>query len=85
MFNKGKLDVISFNYHISTTKERKHCTTCRAFIGFVNSLSEYEHSIIGSDLYINVLNDRKPTFGCFAEKGNLSPKINFCTNAINQI
>ena len=77
MFNKGKLDVISFNNHISTTKERKHCTTCRAFIGFVNSLLEYEHSNTGSDLYINVLNDGKPTFGFFATKGNLSSKLIF--------
>ena len=30
MFNKRKLHVISFNYRVSTTKERKFRTTCRA-------------------------------------------------------
>ena len=77
MFIKGKMDVTSINYCISTTTERKLCTTCRAFIGFVNSLTEYEYNIIGSDLSINVLNDHKPFFSCFAEKRNLSPKIIF--------
>ena len=85
MFIKGKMDVTSINYCISTTTERKLCTTCRALIGFVNSLTEYEYNVIGSDNSINVFNDHKPFFSCFAEKRNLSPKINFCTNAIIQI
>ena len=75
MFIKGKMDVTSINYRISTTTERKLCTTCRALIGFVNSLTEYEHKNIGSDLSINVLNDHEPIFTCFAEKRNLSPKV----------
>ena len=85
MFNKRKLHVISFNYRVSTTKERKLRTTCRALIGLVNFLKKYEHTNIGSDLSINVLNDHKPIVGCSIEKGNLSPKNIFCTNAINQI
>ena len=84
MFNKGKLDVVSFNYRNSTTKERELCTTCRALLGSVNSLTKYEQNNIGSDLSINVLNDHKPIFSRSAEKGNLSPKNNFCTNAIDQ-
>ena len=85
MINKGKLDVIAVNYRISTTKERKLRTTCRALIGFVKSLIKYAHTIFGSDLSINVLNDHRPIVSCSAEKGNLSPKNNLCTNAINQI
>ena len=84
MFNKGKLDVVSFNYRNSTTKERELCTTCRALFGFVISLTKYEQNYNGSDLPINVLNDQKPIFSCSAEKGNLPPKNNFCTNAIDQ-
>ena len=30
------------------------------------------------------MNDHKPIFSCSAEKGNLSPKKNFCTNAIDK-
>ena len=74
MFNKRKLHVISFNYRVSTTKERKFRTTCRALNGLVNSIKKYEHTIIGSGLSINVLNDQKPIVSCSAEKGNLSPK-----------
>ena len=85
MFNKRKLHGVSFNYRVSTTKERKFRTTCRALLGLVNSLKKYEHTNIGSDLSINVLNDHKPIVSCSAEKGNLSPKNIFCTNAINQI
>ena len=85
MFNKGKLDVISVTYRTSTTKERKLRTTCRALIGFLNSLLKYEHFNIGSDLSINVLNDHKTIVSCSAEKNNLPPKIIFCTTAINQI
>ena len=85
MFNKGKLDVNSFTYRISTTKERELCTTCRALLVFVNSETKYEHNKIGSDLSFNVLNDHKPNFSCSAEKGNLSPKNIFCTNAFDQI
>ena len=55
MFSKGKLEVTSFNYRISTTKEQKLCTTCRALIGIANSVKKYEHSNIGCDLSINVL------------------------------
>ena len=85
MMNKGKLDVSSSNYRISTTKEQKLCTTCRALIGFVNSLTKDAHKVFGSDLSINVLDDHGAIFSCAVEKGNLSPKINFCTNAIKQI
>ena len=84
MFGKEKPNVISFNYRYSTTKERELCTTCRALFGFANSLTKYEQDFIGSDLPINVLNDHKPNFSCSAVKGNLSPKTNFCTNAIDQ-
>ena len=85
MINKGKLDVISSNYRISTTNEQKLCTTCRALIGFLNSIIKYDTNIIGCEVYMNVWKDHKPIFSCFAEKGNLSPKSNFCTNAIKQI
>ena len=84
MFNKGKLDVVSFTYRNSTTEERELCTACRALLRFVNSLTKYEQNYIGSDLPINVLNDHKPIFSCSAEKGKLSPKKNFCTIAIDQ-
>ena len=84
MFSKGKLDGFSFIHRISTTTERKLSTTCRALIGFVNSKTTYKHNNFGSDLSINVLNDLKPNFSCCAEEGNLSPKISFCTNAIDQ-
>ena len=85
MFSKGKLDVISFIYRISTTKERKLCTTCRALIGFLNSLIKYDNNNTGCEVTINVWKDHKPIFSCFAEKRNLSPKIIFCTNAIKQV
>ena len=85
MFNKENLDVNSFIYRNSTTKERELCTTCRALLGFVNSLTKDEQNYIGSDLPINVLNDHKPIFSCSAEKGNLSPKSIFCTKASHQI
>ena len=85
MFNRGKVHVISFNYRTSATKEQKLRTTCRALIGFVHSLTKYEHNIIGSDLSINVFNDHKPILTSCAEKGNLSPKKILCTNAIDQI
>ena len=74
MFNEAKLDVNSFIYRISTFKERELCTICRALLGFVNSLTKYEHNIIGSDLSINVSSDHKPISSCPVEKGNLSPK-----------
>ena len=60
-------------------------TTCRALLVFVKSKTKYEHNKIGSDLSFNVLNDHKPNFSCSAEKGNLSPKNIFCTNAFDQI
>ena len=85
MFNKGKLDGISFNYPISTTKERKLCTTCRALVGFVNSLTNYDHNVFGSDLSNHVLNDHKASFSCPVEKGKFSPENLFRTNAIKQI
>ena len=64
--------------------KNENSTTCQALLVFVNSETKYEHNIFGSDLSINVLSDQKPNFSCSAEKGNLSPKINFCTNAIDQ-
>ena len=85
MDSKGKLDVISSNYRISETKGRKLCTTCRALIGFLNSLIKNDTNNFGCEVTINVCKDRKPIFSCFAEKGNLSPKSDFCTNAIKQI
>ena len=85
MFNRRKLDGISFNYRISTIKKREVCTTCRAILGFVNSLAKNEHKNISSDFSINVLKDHKPIFSCSADKGNLSPEKIFCTNAIDQI
>ena len=65
--------------------KNENSTTCRALLVFVNSKTKCEHNKIGSDLSINVLNDHKPIFSCSAEKGNLSPKNNFCTKAIDQI
>ena len=64
--------------------KNENSTTCRALLVFVNS-TKYKHKNIGSDLSKNVLNDHKPNFSCSAEKGNLSPKNSFCTNAIDQI
>ena len=63
----------------------ENSTTCHALLVFVKSKTKYEHNIIGSDLSINVLNDHEPNFSCSAEKGNFSPKNNFCTNAIDKI
>ena len=83
--NKGKLDVNSSIYRISTTKEQKLCTTCRALIGFLNSLIKYDNNNFDCEVTINVCKDHKPIFTCIAEKGNLSPKSNFCANAIKQI
>ena len=85
MINKGKLDVISSNYRISTTKEQKLCTTCRALIGFLNSLLKNVNKNFGCEVTINVWKDHKPIFSCFAEKVNPSPKSDLCTNAIKQI
>ena len=85
MFNRGKLDVISFKCRNSTIKKRALCTTCRAILGFVNSLAKNEHNNISSDLSNNVLKDHKRMFSCSADKGNLSPKKSFYTNAIDQI
>ena len=65
--------------------KNENSTTCHALLVFVNSKTKYEHNNIGSDLSNNVLNDHKPNFSCSAEKGNLSPKKIFCTNAIDQI
>ena len=79
---KGKLDVNSSIYRLSTTKEQKFCTTCRALIGFLNSLIKYDNNNIDCEVTINVCKDHKPIFTCIAEKGNLSPKSNFCANAI---
>ena len=63
----------------------ENSTTCRALLVFVISKTKNGHNNIGSDLSITVLNDHKPIFSCSAEKGNLSPKNNFRTNAINEI
>ena len=76
MFNKRKLDV-SFNYRNSTTKERELCTTCRALIGFLNSIIKYDINNIDCEVTINVWKDHKPNVSCSAKKSNLSPKINF--------
>ena len=84
MINKGKLDFIPFNYRISTTTEQKLCNTCRELIGFLNSLIKYDNDIIGCEVTINVWKDYKPIFSCFAEKGNLSPKIIFAQMQSNK-
>ena len=65
--------------------KNENSTTCRALLVFVKSKTKNEQNKIGSDLSINALNDHKPIFSCSAEKGNLSPKNNFRTNANNQI
>ena len=65
--------------------KNENSLTCRALLVFVKSKTKCEHNKLGSDLSINVLNDHKPNFSCSAEKGNLSPEINFCTNAFDQI
>ena len=77
MFNKGKLDVISFNYRISKTKEQKLCTTCRALIGIANSVKKYEHSNIGFDLSINVLLITNQFLAVSPRKTTFLPKITF--------
>ena len=64
--------------------KNENSTSCLALLVFVKSKTERNTKNNGSDLSINVLNDQKPNFSCSAEKGNLSPKINFCTNAIDQ-
>ena len=64
--------------------KNENSTTCRALFVFVKSKRKNEHNIIGSDLSINILNDHEPNFSCSVEKGNLSPKNNFCTNAIDK-
>ena len=73
MNEHGKLDVISYISRIFTTNEQKLCTTYRELIGIVYALTIYEHIIIGSAHFINVLNDHKPILSCFTKKGNLSP------------
>ena len=55
-------------------KNGKLCTTSRAFIGFVTSIKKYEHNNNGSDLFLKVFKDHKPTFSCCTEKDKLSPK-----------
>ena len=65
--------------------KNENSITCHALLVFVISKTKYEHNNFGSDLSTNVLNDHKPNFSCSAEKGNLSPKKNFCTNAIDKI
>ena len=65
--------------------KNENSTTCRALLVFVKSKTERNTKNNGSDLSINVLNDQKPNFSCSAEKGNLSPKNIFCTNAFDQI
>ena len=84
MINKGKLDVISSNYRISTTKEQKLCTTCRALIGFLNSLIKYDTNNIGCEVIINDWEDHKPIFSCFDERGNVSPKVFFAQMQSNK-
>ena len=56
--------------------KNENSTTCRALLVFVSSKKTNTKNI-GSDLFINVLNDQKPNFSCSAEKGNLPPKKNF--------
>ena len=72
MNEHGKLDVI-YNSRTFTTAEQKLCTAYRGIIGIVYSLTIYEHIIIGSAHFINVLNDHKPILSCFTKKGYLSP------------
>ena len=84
LINKGKLDVVSVNYRIPTTKEQKLRTTCRALIGFLKSLIKNDNNNIGCEVTNNVWKVHKPNFSCFAERGNLSPKNNYCTNAIKK-
>ena len=69
--------IFSFKYRISTTTEQKLCTTCGAFIGFLNSIIKNYNNNIGCEVTINVWKDHKPIFSCFTEKGNLSPKTIF--------
>ena len=63
--------------------KNENSPTCRALLVFVNSKQKTNTTNIGSDLSINVLNDQNPNYSCSAEKGNLSTKNNFCTNAID--
>ena len=65
--------------------KNENSNNCRAILIIVNSKTKNEQKNIGSEFSINVLNDHRPNFSCFAEKGNLSPKNKFCTNAIDQI
>ena len=67
MIHKRKLDVNSNCIFIFITFERKLCTSYRELTGTVYSLLVYEKVINGTDLFINVLNDHKPTFCCFTK------------------
>ena len=68
MYKKGKLDVSSFKYRIFTTKERKLCTSCRELIGIAQSLTNFEHVLIGSDHSVDDLNDHKPILSFFSAR-----------------
>ena len=65
--------------------KNENSTTCRALLVFVISKTKNGHNKFGSDLSINILKDPKPNFSCSAEKGNLSPKNNFCPNTIDKV
>ena len=57
MKNKGNLDNILYNSRRFTSNEQKLCTSNRELIGIGHSLTECEHVINGSDLFISALND----------------------------
>ena len=73
MIDKGKLDISSYNFWIFTTNEQKLCTAYRELVGIVFWLTICKHITIGSDHFINVLNDHEPIVSCFTKKGNISP------------
>ena len=83
MFNKGKLDVNSFTYRISTTKERELCTTCRALLGFVMSLTNTNTLMLALIFPLTFRVITNQFLAAPSRKANFLRKF-FCTNAIDQ-
>ena len=84
IYNKGKLDDISYKSFICTTKQQKLCTPYREIFGIVYSLSKHEHIIFGSDYFFKVWKDEKPILTYFTVRRIPFSKILHCTNAITK-
>ena len=68
--DKGKLDNVSHNSRSFFTNEQKLCNTNRELLGFVCSLTIYEHDFVSSDHFSKILKDNKATLSTFTRKGN---------------